>query len=362
MKLIRSLDASNKQKTAVCKKYAASKFGTNFTPFMEALTIEKLIPQGASRARTDAGIVWSDTVNEGGISVTTSKHPLVEDGDAGDVVIRGPSHLVEVVDSIIKKYATYEGMQPEDVEIRVEYHDTLNPMLWSQDGDEYTLKPQVHKVLLQAGEAFVDFLKVPNVEVLDITLTGSCANYNWTKSSDIDLHVVVDLKQAEAEYGKIIKEYFDAKKQVWNDLHDISIKGIPVEFYVQDENEKHYSTGVFSLKNDGWVIKPEHKEPDIDDSAVGEKAVEIMKMIDDVMDSNKASAVEKVMDKIKKLRKSGLEEAGEFSTGNLVFKVLRNNGYLEKLTDLKTKTFDRELSVEEEEWANLRVRQPYIHY
>lgn len=362
MKMLKAFDASQHQKTAACKKYTASQFGTNFMAFMEALTIEKLVPSETTRSRSADGYVWTDQVNRGGISITTTKHPLVERGDAGDVIIKGPAHIIEVVDSIIKQYATYEGMRPEDVEVKIEYHDTLNPALWTKNGEEYELKPRVHKALLQAGEAFVEFLKVPKVEVLDITLTGSCANYNWTSSSDIDLHVVVDLTQAEKEYGSIIKEYFDAKKRVWNDLHDISIKGFPVEFYVQDENEKHYSTGVYSLKDGDWVIKPEHNEPDIDDSAVGEKAVEMMKLIDDVLDSNKASAVEKVMDKVKKLRKSGLEEAGEFSTGNLVFKVLRNNGYLEKLSDLRTKTFDRELSVEEEEWANLKVRQSYIHY
>ena len=40
------------------------------------------------------------------------------------------------------------------------------------------------------------------------------------------------------------------------------------------------------------------------------------------------------------MRKIGLEEDGEMSVGNIVFKVCRRLGYLDKLYDLKTKTYD----------------------
>lgn len=369
MKLHKMIDSTFKRNSALVKTYADTRFGSNFSAFMEALTIDNLIPEDRSRVKTLEGHVWCDNIEEGGIAVITSKHPMLESNKHVDVTVKGRKRDLELFESILKKYATYEGMEASELEVKIEYHDELNPALWAKDDDEYTLDREVHKVLLKAGQEFMKFMKVPNVEVLDITLTGSCANYNWTKSSDVDLHVVVDLEQAEQEYGSIIKEYFEAKKSVWNELHDIKIRSIPVEFYVQDENEKHYSTGVYSLLNDEWNVKPEHKKPEINDSAVQEKAASIMKQIDDVMNSNKASAVEKVMDKVKKIRKAGLEEAGEFSVGNLVFKVLRNNGYLEKLSTLKVKTFDRELSVEEEEWnalmdkmVKLPVRQPYIHY
>ena len=369
MKLHKMIDSTIKQNQAKVRMYAATQFGSNFTAFMEALEMDNLVPVERVRTKVATGHLWSNTINEGGIAIVTTKHPLLEDGKAGDVIVTGSKYGIELFENILKRYATFEGMDTSDLEIKIEYHEELNPALWTKDGEEWVLNPEVEKTLLKAGEAFMEFMKVPKVETLDIALTGSCANYNWTKSSDIDLHVVVDLAQAEEEYGVLIKEYFDAKKNVWNELHDIKVKGMPVEFYVQDEAEKHYSTGVYSLMNQEWVIKPEHKTPDIDDASIKDKAAGIMKQIDEVLESNKASAVEKVMDKVKALRKAGLEEAGEFSVGNLVFKVLRNNGYLEKLTKLKTKTFDRDLSVEEEEWnaledkmAKLPVRQPYIHY
>lgn len=369
MRLHKMIDSTVKRSQAKVKTYSTAQFGSNFTAFMEALEMDNLVPIERVRVKTNEGHMWSNTINEGGIAIVTTKHPLLEDGTAGDIIVTGSKYGIELFENILKRYATFEGMDTSDLEVKIEYHEELNPAIWSKEGEEWVLNPTVEQNLRKAGEAFIEFMEVPEVEILDITLTGSCANFNWTKSSDVDLHVVIDLKQAKDAYGAIIEEYFDAKKNVWNELHDIKVKGMPVEFYIQDEAEKHYSTGVYSLMDQDWVIKPEHKQPDIDDTTIKTKAADIMKQIDDVMGSNKASAIEKVMDKIKKLRKAGLEEAGEFSVGNLVFKVLRNSGYLEKLTKLKTKTFDRELSVEEEEWsaledkmAKLPVRQPYIHY
>lgn len=366
MKLHQSIDSKIKHNQALSRTYSNSQFGPNFASFMEALSIDQLISSDITRIKTNEGHVWYDGIGKGGIAIITTKHPLLEGGNAGDVVVKGTKHGIELFENVLKKYATFEGIDTKDVKVKIEYHDELNPALWDSEDQ---LNSDVYASLLKAGTTFFEFMKVPKVKIHDIILTGSCANYNWTESSDIDLHVVIDMDDAKDKYGSIVKEYFDAKKSVWNELHDILIKGIPVEFYVQDETEKHYSTGVYSILNDEWNTKPEHKKPTIDDLAVKEKTASFMQQIDSVMDSNKASAVEMVMDKIKSLRKAGLEEAGEFSTGNLVFKALRNNGYLEKLSDLKTKTFDRELSVEEEEWSylmdemrKLPIRQPYIHY
>ena len=57
--------------------------------------------------------------------------------------------------------------------------------------------------------------------------------------------------------------------------------------------------------------------------------------------------IQKIKDKLKKFRKCGLEDKGEFSYENLVFKFLRRNGYLGKLSELKNKITDETLSLEE---------------
>ena len=78
-----------------------------------------------------------------------------------------------------------------------------------------------------------------------------------------------------------------------------------------------------------------------------------MHQIDDIeqkFELEKYSAVLKgslaLKDKIKKLRQTGLEEAGAYSVENLAFKVLRRSGYLGKLSDLKNASYDELMSME----------------
>jgi hypothetical protein len=46
------------------------------------------------------------------------------------------------------------------------------------------------------------------------------------------------------------------------------------------------------------------------------------------------------------MRKAGLEKEGEFSAENITFKILRRNGYLKKLFDLKKRAVTKDLSLE----------------
>ena len=46
-------------------------------------------------------------------------------------------------------------------------------------------------------------------------------------------------------------------------------------------------------------------------------------------------------EKIHKMRKEGLQKGGEFSVGNLAFKKLRNDGYIEKLINVISEAYDR---------------------
>lgn len=236
-----------------------------------------------------------------------------------------------------------EEIKPEEVKLNVKYHNELNPALW----DKMVLKPEVSEKLKVIASTFVEFLGIPELDVIDIHFTGSNANYNWTTGSDIDLHVLADLTSLRKSCGDMVDEFFAAKKKIWNDLHNITIYGFNTEMYVQDTTEKHTSSGIYSLKNDKWVVKPQRREPTVDDVAVKKKAAHIMNEIDDVV-SGAASNVDKIEQlktKIKNLRQSGLEREGEFSVENLAFKTLRNNGYLEKLFDSYTNAIDRELSL-----------------
>ena len=224
--------------------------------------------------------------------------------------------------------------------------DELNPKIW--DGDE-DINQEVREQLLQIAQDFYDGTDL-EADVQDIILTGSLANYNWSeKYSDYDLHILIDFKDVNKDVD-LVKKYVDSAKNVWNGLHDIKIQGYEVEVYIQDINEPHKSTGVYSLLNDEWNTKPSKVDFEPDEDAIKEKAKSSMMMIDDLekeVDEDKhekfIEKLQKVWDKIKNYRKSGLEsEGGEFSTGNLVFKLLRRNGYIGKILALKRKSYDNQ--------------------
>ena len=232
-------------------------------------------------------------------------------------------------------------------------HDELNEKIWDDAaGDNPKLKPQIRKALLYIAGEFLEYLG-EDIFIDDVRFTGSLANYNWSKFSDIDLHLYVDFNQFEKEDVELYKEIFKLKKTVFNTTHDITVKGYEVELYAEDVTEPHISTGVYSVLYDEWVEKPVKENIKIDKEALKKKAQLMMDKIDEVMenadkeDYDKAvKHLESFKEKIKKYRNAGLEKEGEFSYENLVFKVLRRNGYLDKLWDFQDKLMDKKLSIE----------------
>ena len=98
---------------------------------------------------------------------------------------------------------------------------------------------------MEIAQDFYNSLET-DAELKDVTFTGSLANYNWSKYSDVDLHLIVDYKDVNDDQD-LVKDYFNAKKSIWNRNHDIFIDGYEVEVYVQDNNEPHTSSGVYSV-------------------------------------------------------------------------------------------------------------------
>ncbi len=138
------------------------------------------------------------------------------------------------------------------------------------------------------------------------------------------------------------------------DLAWQEIKGHEVEIYVQDSNEPHHSTAVYSVLNDEWVIEPRRKQFEASEDAIRQKAdafIARIDLLDKLSDEGKHEEVygdsERLRDKLRNYRQSGLETGGEFSTENLVFKFLRNSEEIERIYDLKKKAYDAMMSVEE---------------
>jgi len=232
-------------------------------------------------------------------------------------------------------------MLPVD-KLTFEYHDTLNPLVWNGN----TINPDVKNKLLEVAEAFLESIEIP-VDVEDITLTGSLANYNYTEYSDFDLHVITDCREYNIDEA-LLKDYFKAKKTVWNSTHEIKVKNYDVEVYIQDILEPHHSTGVYSLKNDTWVHKPE-KSGHIDKKELAKKAEAMRHMIDHALsDKCDLECAENVKDKILKTRQAGLVKGGEYSIENLAYKELRRTKDIDRLIQGVIAKRDKELSLNQE--------------
>jgi hypothetical protein len=221
----------------------------------------------------------------------------------------------------------------------IKVKDRLNPLIW----DGQTLKPEVRSKLIRIARAFEEFVGV-DLDVVDYTITGSNANYTWTEHSDLDLHLVIPGTAPDDD-----RELYSAKKSLWGEQRNITIKGLPVECYVQGQDEPHHSTGVYSLINDSWEIEPKKVKPKINDAAVTAKKDSVVHDIESALLSKDIEKLRSVKDKITKMRKAGLERAGEWSVENLVFKVLRNLGFIDKITEMIRELEDQELSLEQQD-------------
>lgn len=229
--------------------------------------------------------------------------------------------------------------------------DELNPKIWNED---FTINPAVRKNLLQIAKDFIEFVKIKNLKISDIILTGSIANYSWHSKSDIDLHLVVDLSNF-GQHEKFIDEYLQTKKALWNQTHEIEIYGFEVEVYPENKSKNQKSIGLFSLAKNQWVVKPEKIEVKVDKDLVKKHYQNEVDKILQIEDSTKKKnfdykeiigSIDRYKEKLRQKRSIALKEEGEFSVENLVFKMLRNNGFLEKLTNLKKELYDNSLTLE----------------
>jgi len=229
--------------------------------------------------------------------------------------------------------------------------EDLDREVWDEKDQ---LRPEIREKLLEIAQDFWDGQDLDDVEIKDIIFTGSLANYNWSNFSDIDLHIVIDYTSVNDD-AELVRKYFNSIKSAWNRDHDIRIKDYEVEMYVQDYLEPHIATGIYSVQDNKWVKKPNKFKPEIDYKCVTIKANCIMDEIDEIQkdyDKEKYTdafdKTQSLKEKIRNMRKSGLEAGGAFSVENLAFKVLRRNESLKKLNDLKLMSYDKMKSIEEE--------------
>ena len=225
--------------------------------------------------------------------------------------------------------------------LTLQYHSELNPKFWVN----IFLKEEVRKKLLEIAKEWLKFAEIPNSAVKDIVFTGGNANYNYTDDSDIDVHIILDKSKIP---NCSDEEYFKDKKLIWSLTHDISVYGAEVEVYAQlGEVNIPKNQGVYSLKTGKWVVKPENLELDFEhDDLLKKKIDDAVYQIDHALENTTdTKAAEKLLEKFQKLRKHAIAKSGEFTQDNLVFKELRNRGYIDKIREFILKITDKKLSI-----------------
>ena len=222
----------------------------------------------------------------------------------------------------------------------VTFHDKLNPALWTGT----KLRPEVKQQLEEIAKDFLEELGIHDLDVRDITISGSNAAYSYTKHSDLDLHILVNID--DLPNNEIYRELFDAKKSLYNDSHNITIHGVPVELYVQDAAQPSTTLGEYSLQDDKWLRIPTKRRANFDQTATRLKFEKLLDIAKRALHLQDLVKIQKVLKKIKQYRQAGLDKGGEFGPENLAFKALRSQGYITKLYDLRDKLHSQHLTIE----------------
>jgi predicted nucleotidyltransferase len=219
------------------------------------------------------------------------------------------------------------------------YNDILNPAIW----DNLKLKPEIKEKLLQIGKDFYADTET-DAPLKDVLFVGSLANYNWSDTSDFDVHVVIDFKDVD-ENVELVEKLVNALKSKWNDEHDIHLKGHNVEVYIQDVNKENRSTGVYSLMQDKWLSEPQKENIEIDKEKIQEKYNDFVRKINSAIKTQDIDKLKSIIKDVYDMRQAGLDKSGELSTENLVFKILRNRNYIEKLKQEIINLYDKKQSL-----------------
>ena len=244
-------------------------------------------------------------------------------------------------------HVTFEKLREEEVEPQsFEKQPELAPKFWMAG----KLSPKLARRLEKIAGEFLEGLHI-GATMEDLRFTGSLANYNWSKYSDIDLHIVVDFSKID-ENVELVKAFFDSARMRWNDLHDIMIYGHEVEIYVENVGEVHRSSGLYSITKREWIVEPTPETVDFDYVTARKKADGIQtetNLIEKFSESKPERAlksIERLKKKIRKMRKAGLmSQDQEYSAENIAFKILRREETLDKLNDMKYDTYDKVLSL-----------------
>ncbi len=213
----------------------------------------------------------------------------------------------------------------------VQARDTLNPALW-QDGK---LDPLVRERLLAMAELFLVDTGFGDLEVKQIVFAGSMAGYLYHSKSDVDVHISVDGTPITTDL-KLLFQLFNARSDDWNADYDLRVRGHDVELFILDQRSPEGSDGIYSLREDRWIRKPEPPTNVVEREVVLADVKRYAQQFETLRARFAADPANFDCREFKLYRralksyraKQGFQKSGEHSVGNLAYKALRNGGYL----------------------------------
>lgn len=222
-------------------------------------------------------------------------------------------------------------------------HDTLNKKLW--DLETETLKKEVRDHIIRIVMFVKEIVEKDlnrSIVFRDCFLVGSMCGYNYTEKSDLDMHIIVK-NDDSVDLLKVLLLYI---KSNFNKKYPIKLKGIPIEINFElDNNLTSISNGVYSVRTDRWLQKPVHSNLDVE---IDPKSLtDYEDDINNVLKSDDLNDVDSKLSKIYADRQRGLSSDGIFSSGNLIFKKMRDAGKLKALKDKRNELITQSLSLEE---------------
>jgi len=218
-------------------------------------------------------------------------------------------------------------------------HTVLNPKLWDHD----RLKSAVRGALLRISEDFIRYVAVP-VKVVDIVVSGGNANYTYTNKSDVDLHIIADFSQVDCD--REVEELFDTKRLLYREEYDLTVLGIPVELYIEDQDHPAVSSA-YSILTNSWTRPPEKTAPPVDEEELERMADVWRTVLKHAVKSGDLQTLRTSVKLLRNYRKLGLRNTprGEYSIPNLVYKSLRNDDTLKAVTQLIDQLHSKNLSI-----------------
>lgn len=221
-------------------------------------------------------------------------------------------------------------------------NNQLNPRIWNED---MTLKIGINDAIFKIVDQFVKDLPVP-IEIVDITIVGSNASFNYNEHSDVDIHLIVNNEVLPYD-SKILKLLYDSARNKFNREYDITIKGLPIELSIEDVKSNVCSNGIYSVKNNNWIKLPEQIDiSNIIDMTSTDSYEKLVNEINRILNNPTSESIKQMINNLYIIRKNSIMVDGEYGKGNLLFKAIRNAGLLQKLKEELYNILSKELTFE----------------